>query len=716
MKKTLSIIMALCMVLSVCFFSVAAAPEGTAITNETEFLAMDPAGTYYLANDITINTPYASAFTGTFDGNGKTVTISQPMFVNFGGTIKNLVIEGSVTSLAADAEIAALADNGARGAVASRVNSGTEVVFENIVNNAAISAIGSLSSDDCAGGIVGKVENAEATVTFTNCVNNGAITGLNQIGGIAGYIKAAASATFEKCVNNGEIKETKSNAYSGGIICRSDCNTKYIDCVNKAKVSSGKDQAGGIVAYTSAGSHEFINCANYGEIAPTIGKAAGIAANINGNDANGAKGVYVKFENCVNYGKITGTSSADLDAYAAGIIAQSQKNVNTVVTNCANYGEIVGGHDTGAIVGHTTQAVLTVTYCENFANVSSTGNYAAGIVGYGQGTKNASNTAVDGKYGNIVQFCINHGEITAQSRAGGIIATTGGSGTYGITLVQYCVNLGNVTSNGVKDNASSNCAGGVVGYAYGSKDAAYCVVDNCITVGNIEQKNSTIGNASYFLGYINSAYAKITNNIAIGTITNAAPNTGVLGWNNEFEFAAENVTGNSIPSTNTLPHTYEATKPEGAEAATPIIDKVYTVGATNESDLTSGKLVYGYNQMYKAATGTTEDVVYMTLDGTFAPTLVPNVDDNGLVLNAVVTAPDGTFTNPEPAPETTEPAPETTEPAPETTEPAPETTEPAPETTEPGSSTPTGDSALIFAVIAVISVLGVAVVAKKREN
>ena len=56
-------------------------------------------------------------------------------------------------------------------------------------------------------------------------------------------------------------------------------------------------------------------------------------------------------------------------------------------------------------------------------------------------------------------------------------------------------------------------------------------------------------------------------------------------------------------------------------------------------------------------------------------------------------------------------APETTE-ATETT--LPETT--APETTAPEYSSATGDSFVIFAVIAVISVLGVAVVAKRREN
>lgn len=53
---------------------------------------------------------------------------------------------------------------------------------------------------------------------------------------------------------------------------------------------------------------------------------------------------------------------------------------------------------------------------------------------------------------------------------------------------------------------------------------------------------------------------------------------------------------------------------------------------------------------------------------------------------------------------------------PATTEPAPETTVPAPETTEPPVSGDTGDTALVFAAIAIISLVGVAVVAKRREN
>ncbi len=51
---------------------------------------------------------------------------------------------------------------------------------------------------------------------------------------------------------------------------------------------------------------------------------------------------------------------------------------------------------------------------------------------------------------------------------------------------------------------------------------------------------------------------------------------------------------------------------------------------------------------------------------------------------------------------------------PEVTE--PEATEPAPETTKPADPVPTGDSAIIFVVIAILSAAAVAVVAKKRVN
>lgn len=687
MKKTLSIILVLSMVLSICALSVSAedilltapvsgTPEGTAITDAAGFAAMTADGKYYLANDITISEPYSGSFTGTLDGNGKTVTVSQPMFVDFGGTIKNLVIEGSITSLAAESEIAALADNGARGAVAARVNSGTEVVFENIVNNASVSAIGSLSSDDCAGAIVGKIELDGVSVKFINCVNNAPITGMNQVGGILGWAKTAGSVTFDGCVNNAEIKETGSNAYCAGIVGRCDAlNNVFTNCVNKGNISSGKDQAGGMIAYASKGSFTFDSCTNYGDIAPTVGKAAGLIANINCNDADGKNGYAVTVTNCVNYGKITAGANGN---YAAGVVSTVQKTLNFTISKCFNYGEVNGTHDSGGIVGHTTQAVMTMSFCENHANVTTVNNqYAGGICGYAWGTKTASVSAADGQYANKIEYCINHGNVVADTRAGGICGSTGTTDSRGISLINLCINTGDVTTNGTKDKFSLNTAGGILGYGYGTEDTAYPAVTNCLTTGNVTAKN-TAGNganAAYFLGYVYSSLAVVSGNQAVGTLTSESGNITALGRNEGQEFKAENLAGNSIPADAAYAHTYENT----------ITDKTYTVGTTDALALTSGKLVYELN-LAAQALGAPADIIYMTVDGSFAPTLIPAVDDKGTVTNSVVLTADGVYANPQP------------------------------EADKPVEPAPTGDSALILAVIAVISVLGSAVIAKRREN
>ena len=108
MKKTISIILTLCMVLGICSFSVAAAPEGTAITDAAGFAAMDPAGNYYLANDIIVEASYAQTFTGTLDGNGNTINMAlnaaseRNPFPYVYGKIMNLGTTGTLTNTGAN--------------------------------------------------------------------------------------------------------------------------------------------------------------------------------------------------------------------------------------------------------------------------------------------------------------------------------------------------------------------------------------------------------------------------------------------------------------------------------------------------------------------------------------------------------------------------------------------------------------------------------------
>ena len=560
------------MILAICSFSVSAAPEGTAITDEAGFLAMAADGTYYLANDITITKSYEATFTGTLDGNGKTVTVSAPMFVNFAGTAKNFTIAGAVTVA-----------EGHAGALANDSLGGTAVVLENIINNAAV------TGPDVTGGLIGQFGAKGAangiSLTVTGCVNNATVTGVQQTGGLVGYgffntgddLATEAGATFTACVNNGAVSSTL--GHTGGILGRS--------------------------AYSK----------------------------------------------------------------------------NMVFTKCINNGAICGGHNTGGIFGHATSSVTYMTYCQNNGTITNVETpatdsvYAGGLIGYGQGTKAETLTAGDGYYANKIEFCINTGDVIGAYRAGGIAASSGASGAFGLSLINYCINTGDITSRGLGTSAAANAAGGIQGYGYGSGTKEYAYVTNCITTGNVESKGAEKGVASYFLGYISSKYAVVKDNTATGTLTSACGNTFALCWNNAAEFAPENITGNSLPAGSTYALTYENA----------IVDKVYEVGATDEAALTSGAAVYAINQ----AAG--QEVVYMTVDGTFNPTVIAAEDgSNSIVKNA-----DGTYGNPVKEPETTEPAPETT---------------------EPSQGPATGDSFVIFAVIAAISVLGVAVVAKRREN
>jgi hypothetical protein len=412
----------------------------------------------------------------------------------------------------------------------------------------------------------------------------------------------------------------------------------------------------------SATSVTVTGCINNGAITGTK-YAAGIAAKINCGDAAGTNSSKVAVTNCANYGDITGGS------YTAGIAAAIQNTLNSTVSNCANYGAINGSHDSGGIVGHTTQAIMKISFCENFGKVTAVnGQYAGGICGYGWGTKTASVSAADGQYSNIIEYCINHADVTADTRAGGIVGSTGTTDARGIALVNYCINLGTVTLKATltEENFSRHCAGGIMGYAWGTEDTAYPVITNCISAGDVIAQNvgGAGATAGYFLGYVNSTLAVVKDNAATGTLTSESGIYAALGRNNSHEFKAENMTGNALPAGAAYQLTYEA----NAEG-TVFTDKAYETKTADTSALTGGKYVYELNQ----AAG--KEVLFQTLDGTFNPTLIGNGDNSVLKTDAG-------FVNKLPE--------------------------------KPAE--PTGDSALIFAVVAIISVIGVATIAKRREN
>lgn len=162
------------------------------------FAAMEPGGNYQLTADITVTAPYAEDFSGTFDGNGHTVTLditastaNVGLFSKLAGgaVVRNVKVDGTVSGTEGVAGIAAQA-NGA--------------TISGCINCAEISA-----TERHVGGIVGKLRGG----TVENCYNTGAISSSRtrpiNMGGIAGYVDGGASV--ENCYNTGSITGSGDN-------------------------------------------------------------------------------------------------------------------------------------------------------------------------------------------------------------------------------------------------------------------------------------------------------------------------------------------------------------------------------------------------------------------------------------------------------------------------------------------------------------------------
>ncbi len=592
MKKTLSIIMALCMILSVCFFSVSAAEatvgtvaadykpaEGAiAITDAAGFAAMAADGNYYLANDITIDATWNAGaavsstyadntpFTGTFDGNGKTITTSASLFANLQGTVKNLIIEGSIDG------------NGIHASNVALYTKGTLAV-DNVYSKADIT-----NANTC-GGILGYAATG-STVKITNCRNDADITCTNQVGGIVGYIQDDV-VVIENCENYGNLK---TDNYGAGIIGRfgrdkgalPDSVATISGCVNYGKVVSAKGQTTGILGYLVGGA-TITDCVNYGEIVSESAIAAGILGSTRDADKKKISGVLI--EDCFNYAPISGVTYVGGICGYLGRDANAHEGWNFRIENSGNFGDLTA-------VGSGTM-------------------YVGGVSAYGYG-----------------------GSVGSNGLANGLL---------------NCFNAGNITVNNSGDDSVKAYVSGIIGYF----NTTTYQIENCFNAGTIT--------------------------------TNKTTQATLIGWNNR-DAGAVGITedyckNNYSVASGDIPVFYN-----GTESA------IVGGNVVTADQFASGEIAYLINE----AAGST--IYYQAIGTDKAPVLAAAEDGS----NVVEKKADGTYGNPVKEVETTEPAPETTE--------------PAPETTEPGSSTETGDSALIFAIIAVISVLGVAVVAKRREN
>lgn len=379
-----------------------------------------------------------TAFAGTFDGQGKTISglymDHMAFFPNVNGaTIKNVTFDNCAALPKADSSNKVCA-----GIVVGRLTGGSLALDSVVVKN---SKIVNGTTACYVGSLVGLTESTSGKISVNNCKSiacnlySGASTSV--VGGIIGYLSGAS-----------------------GVINITNCSSDT-DIVASGGANAGY-KLGGILGF-NGGTTSVQNCVNTGDIQSQT-FAAGIVGDNNGK---------LEILNCVNRGKMTAIAKGSYDGYAAGILGRGNNGYGTSITGCINDAEIsaeVGDTSKKAYAGGLMAYIqnktdnrlpITIGQSLNCGAVSSS-HLAGGLLGYLQ-------------YGefNVTAF-VNEGNITAGTNAGGMIGETNKDATYKILIsVTNYVNTGDITA--------INKAGGLIGIFQGQQGK----FEKIITVGTI---------------------------------------------------------------------------------------------------------------------------------------------------------------------------------------------------------------------------------------
>lgn len=275
MKKTLAFVLVAAMLLCMAPAFSLFAGEVVEIDTAEEFLAIEDnlGGSYKLTADITLTEGLSykeegKRFSGTFDGNGKTITLDfvdknwarSGLFCSVEGTnvtIKNLTVVGKLES-----------NGNSTGVVIGTINGDSSVVtIENVTTNVSFKADNSTNGQ---GGIIGCVEN-NGTVNLINCTNKGDIIG-EVAGGLIGSVVGDSKINVTNCTNEGDI--TSTNYYAdyrgaGGFIGKVQNGNTTItlkNSTNTGNVTAKFVVANAYIGHNNSWNYVVEGCTNSGTI------------------------------------------------------------------------------------------------------------------------------------------------------------------------------------------------------------------------------------------------------------------------------------------------------------------------------------------------------------------------------------------------------------------------------------------------------------------
>jgi len=208
------------------------------------------------------------AYTGTFDGNGKTITGLTVTgsdrytglfgFIGSGGKVKNVTLK--------DVKIESNHSSGNVGGVAGWSYGNIEYC----------SVSGSVSSNSTAGGVVGY----QSDGAITGCNSSATVKGMVRAGGVAGATNSGASLAGCYATGNVTIENNTTNAaYAGGVVGSNGASSTLTGCYATGSVTgsgSGTIYAGGVTGTNDFGTLTACYHAN-GTISCPGGTTGGVA-------------------------------------------------------------------------------------------------------------------------------------------------------------------------------------------------------------------------------------------------------------------------------------------------------------------------------------------------------------------------------------------------------------------------------------------------------
>ena len=512
-------------------------------------------GKYILTSDIDLtgfNWTSISEFSGELIGNGHTITgltISKSGTTNVGlfATTNGAVIR--------DIQLKDVNITGGQytGALVGQATNQTSI--------SGVTISGSVTSNtNYVGGIVGNLNNS----TVVDSTNSATVTGVSYVGGIAGQVYGSGIQYYSSVIgsnNTGAINS--SGDYVGGITGYLYQYASISDSTSSGDIkltSSGKSYVGGITGRAYG-----VNQYYYASITNSTSSGT-----ITANNANFVGGIVGDLNYYSNASKLnSSTVITGANQYIGGIAGHMQgadPNYKNSITDAKFSGQVTGATFVGGIVGYLNpNSILnsvhnkgTVTstsqyaggivgysngygnqsYCNLISNATSTGtvksngNYAGGITGYSSYTRiydsySKSNISGNEGIGGIVGLASQYTYVDRTYSSATIEGTTKVGGIFGVTNSNYNYVADSFTEGNIQ--ATGNYVGGIVGYGF-----QYLYVDRTYT-------SAVVSGASYVGGILGgTGYNYIYfNNVA------ATSSASVTGTGNYIGGIAGNMNGES---------------------------------------------------------------------------------------------------------------------------------------------------------------------------